>query len=118
MDDIIIVDRNETDRLEKILLDWLLVAFVFFVAGIMLKHTTSWGYYFSLIVFAITILFLLITVVDYFKERQELMLKGIQPTVRSDILAIGAVLSILLTIWIINRILREEIFCQKNTEPL
>ena len=104
-----IISRDETDRLERILLDWILISFVFFAVGILLKNMTSWGYYFSLIAFIIAIYLLLITVVDYYNERKRFIIKGIEPVVRSDLLAIGVILSILLTIWIISIIFREKI---------
>ncbi len=102
-------NRDETDRIEKILLDWLLVSFVFFVAGVMLGDVTSYGHIFALFAFAITIYLLIITIVDYSSERKRLIEQGIQPTARSDLLAVGAILSIILTLWIMIRILREKI---------
>lgn len=93
-------DPNELEKFESLLLDWVRVVLIFFIAGIALYHFTIDGKNYALMAFLITIIMVTTLIVDYILQRNELTNKGHKIRLSLDIIIISMILGLALILWI------------------
>ena len=104
-----LIARRETDRLESVVIQWLFVAFLFFVV-----KTVTWrARILSLIASSIAIYLLIVIVIYYLVERGNLQKRGIQPALRTDLLILGVIGAIGLSLWVLYRLIVTQFLGQE-----
>jgi len=93
---------------------WVRNSFIFFVAGIGLHVFTKEGHAFALIAFALTIYLLIVTLYEYWQERQYINDLGLNIPKRLDLIAIALITAALLTMWILYTLIIELTSGQKT----
>lgn len=92
-------ERQESDRLESILLSWITAASVFFLAGITLSSKENIRNVISICMFGVTIYMFSVALLSYYNERISLLNQGIVVDQRVDLLSLSIVLAIPILIW-------------------
>jgi len=93
-------ESRELELYEELLLDWMRMATIFFIAGIALYHFTTKGKPYTLIAFGLSITLIITMVIDSIIRRKDLKQRGLHPRLALDIIILVMIIALLLVIWI------------------
>ena len=94
--------RDEIDRIENYIIDWMTVASIFLAAAIITRASEKFTPYYSVLFFSITIAILTSTAVEYLEDRNILSSVGIGIFARLDFFFIIIVVLIIVLLYIIH----------------
>ncbi len=94
--------RDEIDRIENYIIDWMTVAAIFLAAAIITRASAKFTPYYSILFFSITIAILVSTAVEYLEDRNILASVGIGIFGRLDFFFVIIVILIIVALYIIH----------------
>ena len=94
--------------LDDLLMDYVRVAGIFFVAGIALFNFTNMGKMFSIFSLLIAFVLVVAAVIDYYVERNRIAKLGYSPRKLIDVLAVVMIGIAFLIIWVMFQVLHTE----------
>lgn len=92
-------NREESERLEGIVLNWIIAAAVFVLTGVALAYNRKIGKAVSLLMFSISVFLLLLISFEYKSEKDALSKEGILLNPRVDILVFSLYAAIAIILW-------------------
>jgi len=94
--------------LEEILLNYIRVAGIFFIGGIALFSFTNYGKEFSIISLLFALVLCIASLIEFWRERNNIIEQGIFPRMITDFLACLVVAFCIFVIWVIYVVWNSE----------